>query len=136
MKSALCYIACLTHVSLCLPCCRWQCDVPKAVGSTERPLHASAALSFCLGAFIQPLIVDPFLMPLPVVMETNTMSLVYLTTNATPLVDNARNVRSLLGVTEYHHETSTKTSHTYLMVQAQKTWQHRWHHWLKSSLIH
>ena len=108
----------------------------KLWGRQSAPYMQALHFSFCLGAFIQPLIVDPFLMPLPVVMETKTMSLVYLTTTATPLVDSARNVRSLLGVTEYHHETSTKTSHTYPMVQAQKTWQHRWHHWLKSSLIH
>ena len=91
----------------------------KLWGRQSAPYMQALHFSFCLGAFIQPLIVDPFLMPLPVVMETKTMYLVYLTTTATPLVDSARNVRSLLGVTEYHHETSTKT--TYVTLSAVQT---------------
>ena len=121
MKSALCYIACLNHVSLCLPCCRWQCDAPRAMGSTERPYMQALHFSFGLGAFIAPLIASPFLSPLPVVMDTKTMPLVNYTTTATPLVDSAqRNVRSVLGTdTEYHHETSTKT--TYVTLSAVQT---------------
>ena len=120
MKSALCYIACLTRVSLCLPCCRWQCDAPRAVGSTECPCRQALQFSFGLGAFIAPLIASPCLSPLPVVMDTKTMSLVNYTTTATPLVDSARNVRSVFGTdTEYHHETSTKT--TYVTLSAVQT---------------
>ena len=49
------------------------------------------------------------------------MSRVYFTTTTTPLVDSARYVRPVLGVTdtEYHHETSTKT--TYVTLSAVQT---------------
>ena len=69
-------------------------------GQQSAPYMQALHFSFGLGAFIAPLIAAPFLSPLPVVIETKTMSLVNFTTTATPLVDSARNVRSVLGVTD------------------------------------
>ena len=89
-------------------------------GRQSAPYMQALHFSFGFGAFIALLIASPFLSPLPVVMETKTMSLVNYTTTATPLVDSARNVRSVFGTdTEYHHEPSTKT--TYVTLSAVQT---------------
>ena len=112
VRNVLCYVGCLTCVYVCTVA-GGNVMCLELWGRQSAPYMQALHFSFGLGAFIAPLIAAPFLSPLPVVMETNTTS---FTTTAIPHVgsDSARNVRSLLGMTDTTHHLDTSTESAYV----------------------